>query len=88
MKVAAILIDTCRELIYRKTLIVYVGLVTLTHLLFILALQTDVADGVIASGSIFSSTMAGLPEASARSKAGANSPVRSTRSPWPPKARA
>ena len=53
MKVAAILIDTCRELIYRKTLIVYVGLVTLTHLLFVLALQTDVADGVIAGLSVF-----------------------------------
>ena len=53
MKVVAILIDTCRELIYRKTLIVYVGLVTLTHLLFVLALQTDVADGVIAGLTVF-----------------------------------
>lgn len=53
MKVAAIVIDTCRELFYRKTLIVYVGLVTLTHLLFVLALQTDVADGVIAGLSVF-----------------------------------
>jgi len=53
VKVAAILIDTCRELTYRKTLIVYVGLVTLTLLLFLLALQTDVADGVIAGVRIF-----------------------------------
>ncbi len=53
MKIAAILIDTCRELIYRKTLIVYVGLVTLTHLLFVLALQTDVADGVLAGLTVF-----------------------------------
>lgn len=53
MKVRAILLDTCRELLYRKTLLIYFGLVTLTHLLFILALQTDVANGVIASMRVF-----------------------------------
>ena len=53
MKIAAILIDTCRELLYRKTLIIFFGMVTLTHLFFILALQTDVADGAIASMRLF-----------------------------------
>lgn len=53
MKVRAILIDTARELLYRKTLIVYFGIVTLTHLLLLLALQTDVADGVITGVSLF-----------------------------------
>ncbi len=49
MKVAAILLDTGRELLYRKTIIVYFGVVTLVLLFFVLALQTDVANGVIAS---------------------------------------
>ena len=53
MKIGAILLDTCRELVYRKTLVIYFGLVTLTHLVFIMALQTDVANGVIASLSVF-----------------------------------
>ncbi|HKB06912.1 MAG TPA: ABC transporter permease [Candidatus Polarisedimenticolia bacterium] len=49
MKVAAILLDTGRELLYRKTIIVYFGIVTLVLLFFALALQTDVANGAIAS---------------------------------------
>ena len=49
MRVAAILLDTGRELLYRKTIIVYFGVVTLVLLFFLLALQTDVANGVIAS---------------------------------------
>ena len=44
--------------------------------------------GVIASGSIRTCRIEGLPDATARSKAGANWSVVSTRSPWPPKARA
>jgi len=52
VKVAAILLDTGRELLYRKTLIVYFGIVTLVLLFFILALQTDVSNGVIASLSV------------------------------------
>src|SRR6185436_3291459 len=48
----------------------------------------SVVAGVMASGSIFSSIRAGLPEREARSKAGAKSSVRSTVSPCPPKARA
>lgn len=53
MKVAAILLDTCRELLYRKTLWIYSGIVSLTLLFFLLALQTDVAGGVIASLKVF-----------------------------------
>jgi ABC-2 type transport system permease protein len=53
VKLGAILIDTCRELLYRKTLLFYFGVVTLTHLFFLLALQTDVANGVIASLKLF-----------------------------------
>jgi ABC-type transport system involved in multi-copper enzyme maturation permease subunit len=53
LKVVAILLDTCRELLYRKTLWIYSGLVTLTLLFFLLALQTDVAGGVIASLRVF-----------------------------------
>jgi len=52
VRVAAILIDTGRELMYRKTIIVYFGIVTLVLLFFALALQTDVANGVIASLSV------------------------------------
>ena len=52
MKVAAILIDTGRELMFRKTIIVYFGVVTLVLLFFALALHTDVADGLIASMSV------------------------------------
>jgi transaldolase len=48
----------------------------------------SVVVGVIASGSIRQCRIAGLPEARARSSAGANSSVVSTRSPCPPKARA
>ncbi len=40
----------------------------------------------IARGSMMQWRIDGLPEASARSNAGANSSVRSTRSPWPPNA--
>jgi ABC-2 type transport system permease protein len=53
MKVGAILLDTARELAYRKTLIVYFGIVSLTLLVLLLALQTDVADGVITGISLF-----------------------------------
>jgi hypothetical protein len=53
MKIRAILIDTARELLYRKTLLFYFGIVTLTHLLLLLALQTDVANGVITSVRVF-----------------------------------
>lgn len=52
MKVAAILIDTGRELLHRKTIIVYFGLVTLVLLFFALVLRTDVANGVIGSLSV------------------------------------
>jgi ABC-type transport system involved in multi-copper enzyme maturation permease subunit len=52
VKVAAILLDTGRELLYRKTIIVYFGIVTLVLLFFALALQTDVANGAIASLSV------------------------------------
>jgi len=52
-KVAAIVLDTGRELAYRKTLLFYFGIVTLTHLLLLLALQTDVANGVITSIKLF-----------------------------------
>ena len=51
-KVAAIVLDTGRELAYRKTLLFYFGIVTLTHLLLLLALQTDVANGVITSRAV------------------------------------
>ncbi|MFQ5877560.1 MAG: ABC transporter permease subunit [Acidobacteriota bacterium] len=49
MKVLAIVVETCRELVHRRALPVYFGIITLTHLFFLLALQTDVADGMIAS---------------------------------------
>jgi len=52
VRVAAILLDTGRELMYRRTIIVYFGIVTLVLLFFALALQTDVANGVIASLSV------------------------------------
>src|SRR5262245_66466651 len=52
-KVVAILLDTGRELLYRKTLLFYFGIVTLTHLFLLLALQTDVANGVITSIRLF-----------------------------------
>ncbi len=52
MRFAAILLDTGRELLYRRTIIVYFGIVTLVLLFFALALRTDVADGVIASLSV------------------------------------
>src|SRR5207245_48455 len=48
----------------------------------------SVAAGVMASGSMRSSRSAGLPEALARSNAGAKSSVRSTTSPCAPNARA
>jgi len=47
-----------------------------------------VVSGVIASGSTFTWMIEGLPEATARSKAGANWAVSYTVSPWPPKATA
>ncbi len=49
MKVAAIILDTFRELMHRKTLPIFFGIITLTHLFFLLALHTDVAEGTIAS---------------------------------------
>src|SRR5262245_7735657 len=52
-KVAAIVADTARELVYRKTLLFYFGIVTLTHLFLLLALQTDVANGAITSIRVF-----------------------------------
>lgn len=52
-KVLAIVLDTGRELAYRKTLLFYFGIVTLTHLFLLLALQTDVANGVITSIRLF-----------------------------------
>lgn len=52
-KVAAIVLDTWRELLYRKTLLFYFGIVTLTHLLLLLALQTDVANGMITGIRVF-----------------------------------
>ncbi len=61
MKVAAILIDTGRELMYRKTLIVYFGVVTLVLLFFALALRTDVVDGLIASLSVAGLEASGSP---------------------------
>jgi hypothetical protein len=53
MKVRALLLDTARELLSRRTLLVYFGIVTLTHLLLILALQTDVANGAVTSLRVF-----------------------------------
>ncbi len=53
MKVGAIVLDTVRELLYRRTLLFYFGIVTLTHLLLLLALQTDVANGAISSIRVF-----------------------------------
>lgn len=52
MRVLAILLDTGRELLYRKTIVVYFGVVTLVLLFFALVLRTDVVDGVIASMSV------------------------------------
>jgi len=52
VRFAAILLDTGRELLYRRTIVVYFGIVTLVLLFFALALRTDVADGVIASLSV------------------------------------
>jgi hypothetical protein len=53
MKVGAIVLDTVRELLYRRTLLFYFGIVTLTHLLLLLALQTDVANGALGSVRVF-----------------------------------
>jgi ABC-type transport system involved in multi-copper enzyme maturation permease subunit len=52
MKVAALLLDTARELLYRKTLWVYAGIVTFTLAGFAVLLRTDVANGLIASVSV------------------------------------
>ncbi len=52
MRVLAILLDTGRELLFRKTIVVYFGIVTLVLLFFALALETDVANGVVASLSV------------------------------------
>lgn len=49
MKVGAIILDTFRELMHRKTLPIFFGIITLTHLFFLLALHTDIAEGSIAS---------------------------------------
>jgi ABC-2 type transport system permease protein len=53
MKIRALVLDAARELLYRKTLLFYFGIVTLVHLFLILALQTDVADGAITSIKVF-----------------------------------
>ncbi len=53
MKVVAIVLDTIRELVIRKTVIVFTGLITLVLLFFGLALRTDVANGLISSVSVF-----------------------------------
>jgi hypothetical protein len=53
MRLRALLLDTCRELLYRKTLLFYFGIVTLTHVLLLLALQTDAANGLITSVRVF-----------------------------------
>jgi ABC-type transport system involved in multi-copper enzyme maturation permease subunit len=52
VRIVAILLDTGRELMFRKTIVVYFGIVTLVLLFFALALQTDVANGVVASLSV------------------------------------
>lgn len=49
MSVLAILIDTWRELVYRKAIPVYFGIITLAHLFILIALQTDVVDGMVSS---------------------------------------
>ena len=51
-----------------------------------LRMPCNVPVGVMASGSMKQCRIAGRPLARARSRAGAKSSVRSTRSPWPPKA--
>jgi len=53
VKIRALVLDAARELLYRKTLLFYFGIVTLVHLFLILALQTDVADGAITSIRVF-----------------------------------
>jgi ABC-type transport system involved in multi-copper enzyme maturation permease subunit len=53
MRIRALVLDACRELVYRKTLLFYFGIVTLTHLLLLLALETDAANGLITSVRIF-----------------------------------
>jgi ABC-2 type transport system permease protein len=53
MRIRALVLDTGRELLYRKTLLFYFGIVTLTHLVLLLALQTDGANGLITSVSLF-----------------------------------
>ena len=53
MRFRALVFDACRELFYRRTLLFYFGIVTVTHLLLLLAMQTDVADGVITSIKVF-----------------------------------
>ncbi len=62
MKVAAILIDTGRELLFRRTILAYFGLVTLALLFFALALQTEVANGVIAELKIMGMQGRASPE--------------------------
>ena len=53
MKIRAIIFDTLQELRYRRTLIVWFGIITLTHVMLLLALRTDVADGLITSVKVF-----------------------------------
>jgi ABC-type transport system involved in multi-copper enzyme maturation permease subunit len=53
VKIRALLLDTARELLSRRTLLVYFGIVTLTHLVLLLALQTDVANGAVTSLRVF-----------------------------------
>lgn len=53
MRFRALVYDACRELFYRRTLLFYFGIVTVTHLFLLLAMQTDAADGVITSIKVF-----------------------------------
>jgi hypothetical protein len=53
VRLRVLILDAARELLYRRTLLFYFGIVTLVHVLLILALQTDVADGAITSLKLF-----------------------------------
>jgi ABC-2 type transport system permease protein len=59
MRFRALVYDACRELFYRRTLLFYFGIVTVTHLLLLLAMQTDAADGVITSIKVFGLSASG-----------------------------
>ena len=75
MKLRAILLDACRELVYRRTLLVYFGIVTLTHLLLLLALQTDVANGMISSVRVFGLQGRAAPHGFSFGDSGAAAPL-------------